>query len=252
MRLWRQLSLAKVSTCAGTSIHWGRDTAAPAGALDPTSGPSQLNIWFQKACGKVEKGINAGNMRGWVISELIFVCEHAFADVWFLVSFLSLTYRWVSRNQLPWTRFKSTTKTCLESSVFCVFWIHYAEFLFTCVIISQNTERSERRLDGCGKLHHLPFTWRQDFETLRQLNWISKVLESCLLQQPPSGTSGEGRDWSCSGGQTMGSGFILYHCQLCGYMSGKYSGNSVCIRPSSFPHFIAKLTAVFLTLSQQL
>lgn len=78
------------------------------------------------------------------------------------------------------------------------------------------------------------------------------MLESYLLQQPPSGISGDGRDLSCSAGQAMDSRFILYHCQLCGHLSRKYSGNSACIMSASFPDFTARLAAVFLTLSKQL
>lgn len=78
------------------------------------------------------------------------------------------------------------------------------------------------------------------------------MLESYLLQQSLSGISGEGRDLGCSGGQAMVSGFVLYHCQLCGHLSRKCGGNSGCIRSASFPDFMARLAAVFLTLSQQL
>lgn len=77
------------------------------------------------------------------------------------------------------------------------------------------------------------------------------MLESYLLQQPPSGISGEVRDLNSSGGQAMGSGFILiYSVSLPAVW--KYSGNSGCIRSASFPDFIAGLAAVSCTPSQQL
>lgn len=59
------------------------------------------------------------------------------------------------------------------------------------------------------------------------------MLESYLLQQPPSEISGKVGD--SSGGQAMGGGFNLLSLPAV----WKCSGNSGCIRSARFPDFIA-------------